>query len=226
MEAEKPESCPETCPPTLSEPMVERLSAYRRLLREMALEGKQRVYSHELAALECVTSAQIRRDVMTIGYSGSPAKGYDVLGLREHIDRILAPALQTATVIVGMGRLGGALAAYFASRDGERKIVATFDVDPERTGRVLHGCRCYHIDELEARLADEPASAGVIAVPDRCAQEVADRLIKAGVCGLLNFAPVRLRVPQHVFAERIDIGVLLNKVAFFGSAQPAAQEKQ
>ncbi len=67
----------------LPQPTVERLCTYRRLLREMAAEGTQRVFSHQLAALERATAAQVRRDLMTIAYSGSPAKGYDVAGLLE-----------------------------------------------------------------------------------------------------------------------------------------------
>ncbi len=203
--------------------MVERLCTYRRLLTDLAREGTLRVFSHNLAALEGATAAQVRRDLMTIGYSGSPARGYDVEGLLAHIDALFTPARAMRTIIVGMGRLGGALAAYFAGREGEHQIVATFDVDPQRTGRVVHGCHCYPMSELEDRLEREPATVAVIAVPAENAQEVADRLLKAGVVGLLNFAPVRLRVPPEIFVEHIDISVSLNKVAFFGAARGAPE---
>ena len=194
--------------------MVERLVVYRRHLRQWLGEGRMRVYSHDLAKLEDVTPAQVRRDLMTIGYTGSPAKGYEVEGLIEHISTLLDAGSIGGFALVGAGHLGRAILDYLARRHPEYQVVA-FDVNPEKAGRITHGCRCYLIDELETVLAEHPMRVGVITVPAEAAQDVATRLVAAGVRGLLNFAPVRLQVPDSVVVEDADIALLLEKVAFF-----------
>ncbi len=206
--------------------VIERLSAYRRHLRRLLGEGTPRIYSHDLATLEGATPAQVRRDLMTIGYAGSPARGYDVAGLIDHIDGLLSPRREEGLALVGMGHVGGAIADYFGGQHPEHRIVAAFDVHPDRIGRVIHGVRCHHVDELEAVMADKPARVGVIAVPADAAQEVAERLVRAGVTGLINFAPVRLRAPADVYVEDVDIAVLVEKVAFFARTRVTRREAQ
>jgi redox-sensing transcriptional repressor len=204
--------------------VIERLSAYRRHLRQFLAGGRDRVFSHDLALPEGVTAAQVRRDIMTIGYSGSPAKGYDVAGLIQHISRLLDPPEQQAVALVGVGHLGRALLDYFAALHPEHEIVAAFDINPAKVGRVVHGCHCHALAVLPDILRENPVSVGVIAVPGAAAQDVADRLVEAGVSGLLNFAPVRLRVPADVFVEDVDISLSLEKAAFFARERRARQE--
>lgn len=195
--------------------VVERLSSYRRHLRWWLAEGKPRIYSHELAALEGATAAQVRRDVMIIGYTGSPARGYDAAGLLERIRQVLDPPPDEGIVLVGLGYLGRAILSYFSNVHPELPIVAAFDIDPEKVGRIVQGCRCFSMDELDSVLAERRVLVAVIAVPVEAAADVAERLVQAGVRGILNFTPVRLRVPPHVFVESVDISVSLEKVAFF-----------
>lgn len=201
---------------------IARLSVYRRLLTELRGERVETVYSHQLAALAGATAAQVRRDVMNVGYQGSPTRGYAVEGLLERIAGVLdAPEGQRAA-LVGVGNLGRAILTYFAGRRPNLRIAAAFDVDPEKVSRVLHGHRCHSIAELEDVVRSLGIDVGIITVPAGEAQRVADALMQAGVRGLLNFAPVRLRVPPDVHAENVDISVLLEKVAFFarhGSSQ-------
>jgi len=204
--------------------VIERLAAYRRHLRDLAGGGADRIYSHELASLAGATPAQVRRDLMTVNYTGSPARGYDVAGLVEHIGNLLNPGEATRIVIVGVGHVGGAVLDYFGGRHPEYSVVGTFDTHPDRVGRVVHGHRCYPVDELEEVLRGQHAVAGIIAVPAEAAQEVANRLIRAGVTGLLNFAPVRLRVPEHVYVENVDIALALEKVVFFARARMDRRE--
>jgi redox-sensing transcriptional repressor len=214
-------------PIDLPQKLIERISAYRRQLARILVEGKDRIYSHELAALEGATAAQVRRDIMTIGYTGSPAKGYDVAGLISRINDVLDPHPhdEEGLALVGVGQLGKALLAYLAGAPHNQKVVAAFDVDPEKTGRVIHGCRCYGLDEIERVVAAEHVRVGVITVPATAAQQVADRLVRAGVGGLVNFAPARLRVPPQVYVEDVDISVLLEKVAFLARTAAAKREK-
>ncbi len=199
--------------------MVERLSGYRRHLRILMREDKQRIYSHELGSLVGATSAQVRRDLMTIGFTGSPARGYEVRGLVEKIGTILDPIGIEGMVLVGMGSLGRAILNHFSKVHPERPIVMAFDVSPDKVGRVINGCRCLASDQIEGALADKKVVVGIIAVPAEAAQDVTDRLVRAGIRGLMNFTPVRLQVPAEVYVEDVDISVSLEKVSFFAHAK-------
>ena len=201
----------------LSERTVERLVAYQRHLRHWLTQGQEQIFSHDLARLEEVTPAQVRRDLMTIGYAGSPAKGYDAEGLVAHISSLLNTQSVGGFALVGVGHLGRAILDYLARQHPEYSVAA-FDVNPEKTGRVTHGCHCYMLDELGRVIAEQPIGVGIITVPADAAQDVATRLVDAGVHGLLNFAPVRLRVPAGIHVEDIDIALRLAKVAFFARA--------
>ena len=206
--------------------MVERLSGYRRHLQIWLSDGRNKIYSHQLGAMVGATPAQVRRDLMTIGFSGNPAKGYDVEGLIEKIGTILDPYGSEEIVLIGLGSLGRAILNYFTNVHPERPIVASFDVAPEKIGRIIDGCRCHSIDEVEAFLQEKRALVGILAMPADGAQSVADRLVAGGVRGIMNFTAARLRVPPEVYVEDVDISVSLEKVSFFARAKLQNAEKQ
>jgi redox-sensing transcriptional repressor len=194
---------------------IERLCSYRRALMRRSEAGADRVFSHDLAADLHLTAAQVRRDLMTIGVTGSPAKGYEIAALLERIGEILDPPLGDGAVLVGVGHLGRALLSYFAGRRAPLSIVAAFDRDPERSGVVLHGCRVHPIDELPNVVGRLNVSVGIIAVPTESAQGVANMLAANGIRGLVNFAAVHLHAPAHVHVENVDITVSMEKTAYF-----------
>jgi redox-sensing transcriptional repressor len=200
-----------------------RLSLYRRLLLEQLTAGTLQIYSHQLATLAVSTPAQVRRDLMTIGFAGSPRKGYVIRDLVATISGVLARSVETAVALVGVGNLGRAILAYYANRQPVR-FAAAFDRAPEKTGRILHGCRCYPVDQMPDIIAREQIRVGVIAVPAPEAQAVADQLVLAGVKGILNFAPVRLRVPAGMYVEYVDLMMALDKVAYYAHQQVVPQE--
>jgi redox-sensing transcriptional repressor len=102
--------------------------------------------------------------------------------------------------------------------------VAAFDNDPGKANRVIHGCRCYPIDDLQQVVRERDIRLGVIAVPAPEAQPVANLLCQAGVRGLLNFAPLRLWVPEHVYVENLDVTMSLEKVAYFARQSSVDKE--
>ena len=104
---------------------------------------------------------------------------------------------------------------YFAGRRPHLAIVAAFDKDPYKTDRVIHGCRCYGFANLLTVVREKGVRIGIITVPADEAQLVADELCRAGVRGIVNFAPVPLRVPPGVYVEDIDMTMSLEKVAYF-----------
>ncbi len=200
---------------------IGRLSLYRRLLNRLFGEGVRNIYSHQLAVMAGVTPAQVRRDIMSIGYSGNPNKGYDLGELIESIGHSLDDPEGQRAALVGVGNLGRALLTYFSGRRPKLSIVAAFDSDPERTGRVIQGCRCYSIERLPEVVREHGITIGTITVPATEAQKVADTLVRAGIRGIMNFAPVRIRVPVTVYVEDIDMTMALEKVAYFARKKAA-----
>ncbi|MEW6750995.1 MAG: redox-sensing transcriptional repressor Rex [Candidatus Latescibacterota bacterium] len=195
---------------------ISRLSLYRRLLATCAGGRAGRVYSHELGRCAGVSAAQVRRDIMALGYSGTPNTGYEVQALADHISAHLDAAEGQQVALVGVGNLGKAILTYFSQgRKTTLRLVAAFDTVPEKTDRVLHGCRCYGVDKLAEVIRTERISVGVIAVPADAAQATADALVAAGVTGILNFSPVPIQAPPRVYVENVDITIRLETVAFF-----------
>jgi len=194
---------------------IGRLSLYRLLLDNLRRDGAITVYSHELAAAANCSAAQVRRDLMSLDYTGSPVHGYRILDLIESIDNFLDHPAGQSVALVGVGNLGRAILSYFRGRRPKLSIVAAFDEDEHKTNRVINGTWCYPMSELRAVVREKNVLVGIITVPPSAAQAVADRLVEAGVRGLLNFAPARLKAPPQVYLEDVDMTMSLEKVAYF-----------
>ena len=199
----------------ISEKTIERISLYRRLLQKLQHQHSTHVYSHQLSALTHCSSAQIRRDLMLIGISGSSSRGYAVADLIQGINKILDASTKQDVVLVGIGNLGRALLSYFPHRSPNYRIVGAFDVDSAKTNRLIHGCRTYHLSEFPKITKVHKVSVGIISVPAEKAQNIADMMVEAGIRGIINFAPIPLRVPVSVFVEHLDMTMSLDKVAYF-----------
>ncbi len=199
----------------ISEKTIGRLSVYLRYLLQLQRDKIENIYSHQLARLAGVTAAQLRRDLMSVGYTGSPIRGYEVNKLVDSISNFLDDPNGQNMALIGIGNLGRAIIAYFSGRRPNLKIVAAFDSNPDKVHRVTHGCRCYPLEQLREVIQEQAISTGIITVPAPEAQDVANQLVEAGVNGILNFAPVRLNMPPEVFVEDIDLAMSLEKVAYF-----------
>lgn len=200
---------------TIPEKTVERLILYRRLLLGFQGNGTNNIFSHQLATLAGVTSAQLRKDLTPTGYYGSPVHGYDIAQLMNSISEIIdAPQMQNV-VLVGLGHLGRAVLDYFQGRRPKLQIIAAFDTDPVKINRVIHGCRCYHTNEMEKVIQENNSIVGILAVPLDEAQDIAERMVNAGIRGLLNYAPMRLDLPNDVYVENRDMIMAVEKAAYF-----------
>ena len=199
----------------LSEKTVERLSEYRRHLSDLQARGVTHVFSNLLAAETRVTAAQVRRDMMNLGLSGSTATGYSVSDLLEHLAGLLDHPHSTRVALIGTGNLGRALLAFFRARQGKAVIAMAFDSDPEKSNRVCCGCRVYPMDSLEARIREDEIRTAILCVPEQDANAVAQRLVNAGVTGILNFAPTRLKVGDQVYVDTMDISSVIEKVGYY-----------
>ncbi len=199
----------------VSRKTVSRMSRYRRLLTSLRQSGVESIYSHQLARHAVVSAAQVRRDLMAIGYSGSPNKGYDVDACIDSIGCFLDGTGRQEVALVGVGNLGRAVLAHFAGKSPAVAIVAAFDVDPALTDTVIHGVRCFDASRIETLVRDLCTEIAVLTVPGESAQQVADTLVLAGVKSLISFAPVPLHLPNEVFVEYMDITAALESAAYF-----------
>lgn len=194
-----------------SESTIRRLSHYYRVLEEVAAEGQRMISSHLLAEREDITSAQVRKDLSYFGSFGRRGLGYNVEHLRTEIRAILGLDRRWRVALVGAGHIGSALLAYRGFREQGFDVVAVFDTSPERIGQ-RHG------DLVVQDLARLPEygeiEMGVIATPVRAAQEVADLLVAAGVRGILNFAPRKLRVPEGITLRTVDMTMEFESLSF------------
>lgn len=193
---------------------VERLSQYRRLLFNSLQEGKTNIYSHELARVTNLTPVQVRRDLMLIGYSGSQSKGYVIKDLINLIGKIIDTDSGQRIAIVGMGNLGRAITSYFLGKREKLAIVAAFDNDTHKTGRIIAGVPCHHINKLKEIIPAENISIAVLTVAPEATYDVAKLLLDAGIKGILNYTSMPLTVPQGVHLEEYDIITSLEKLAF------------
>ena len=194
---------------------IRRFSIYRRLLLPLLRDGRTRICSHEIASLAAVGAAQVRRDLMSLGSTGASGRGYDIQRLVESIGTVLDGDTPQRAALVGLGHLGRAILNHFNGRRPNLAITAAFDVRTDRIDRVILGCRCYHLDALPKVVAEEGITLGILTVTTGAAEDVATRMIEAGILGILNFAPIRLRIPRQVHIENLDMTTFLETVAFF-----------
>jgi redox-sensing transcriptional repressor len=206
----------------LNRQTLARLVAYRRLLKQLRASATEYVFSHALGGSLGVTAAQVRRDVMELGYLGNPARGYRVTDLLDRIALVLDAPEPQAAVLVGAGRLGSALVSFFTNWSPKLRIVGVFDSDPAKIGTELYGHACRKPTGLPRVIRRHKVDVGIIAVPSDAAAAVARTMVAAGVRGVLNFAPVQLNVPDGVYVEQIDLTVSIERVAYMARSAAAA----
>ena len=199
----------------LPEKTIERLSQYRRVLIACLSDGKQHIFSHELAILLHIKPVQVRRDIMLIAHTGTLRKGYDIKELIDLIGRILDTPEPQKVIVVGMGNLGRAITSYFNGKRSKLSIVAAFDVDENKINRVVSGVRCFHLNEMCEFIKKENVKIGLITVPPEYAAKVAEDMVLSGIKGILNYTSTALNVSKNVYLEEYDMITSLEKVAFF-----------
>ncbi|MGY2078336.1 redox-sensing transcriptional repressor Rex [Modestobacter sp. SYSU DS0657] len=212
-------------PRNIPEATVARLAVYLRVLAGLADDGRSHVSSGELASAAGVNPAGLRKDLSHLGPCGVRGVGYSVAGLRARLSEALGGERSRPCVLVGLGRLGSALADYtgFASRGFT--FVGLLDSDPATVGTRVGGCTVRPVAELEAVVRATAATIGVITTPAEVAQSVCDRLVAAGVRSILNFAPVALSVPAGVDVRKVDLSVELQVLAFLDQQRDGDQQR-
>jgi redox-sensing transcriptional repressor len=199
----------------IPEATVGRLPVYLRALLDLAESRPDtKVSSEELARLAGVNAAKVRKDLSYLGSYGTRGVGYDIEYLLYQITRELGLTQDWPAAIIGVGNLGRALASYKGFSERGFRIAALFDVDERVVGRKEAGLEVRHLDELKEVVTEQGISIGIIATPPQAAQEVAERLVDAGVKSILNFAPAVINVAPDVSVRKVDLSIELQILSF------------
>lgn len=200
--------------PRIGESAVRRLSLYLRFLEEFEAQGIETVSSEALAARGGTTSAQVRKDLSFFGSFGKRGLGYPVRELARRLREILGLKRSYRVLIVGAGKIGSALAQYRGFGQRGFNVAAVYDSDPAKIGTEWDGQVVRDVAQLEQDLEREPMDIAIVSTPASAAQEVTDRLVRAGIKAILNFAPVQLRVPSGVIVRNVNMALELEALSY------------
>lgn len=201
-------------PKEVPKAVVNRLSLYLRTLQLLGQAGEATVSSGTLGKHLGFSDAQVRRDLAYFGHFGQPGVGYRIEELIQAIRHILGTDRKWRIGMLGVGNLGRALLGYRGFRSQGFSIVAAFDIDMTIVGRMFEGVQVYSLGELELVVREKQIELGMLTVPGSSAQQAADRLVAAGISGILNFAPVTLNLPDHVSHVGVDLATELDQLCF------------
>jgi redox-sensing transcriptional repressor len=199
----------------IPEATVARLPVYLRALLELSEQTEATVSSERLAERAGVNAAKVRKDLSHLGSYGTRGVGYDVEYLLFQISRELGLTQDWPVVIAGIGNLGHALANYRGFLARGFRVVGLVDADPAKVGERIGELTVRSIDDLPALAAKERIAIGIVATPAGAAQEVANRLVAAGVTSILNFAPAVITVPEGVNLRKVDLSIELQILSFY-----------
>lgn len=206
---------------------ISRLVIYLRILEALEAANVSRTSSNDLAERAQVTAFQVRKDLSYFGRFGTRGMGYTVPLLKRELVRVLGLNRTWNVVIMGMGRLGQAVANYPGASDYQFGYVGLFDIDPELVGREIRGLKIQHADDLRAFVQTRSVDLGFLAVPPEHAQAAAQTLVSAGIRGILNFAPTMIQprlIPgsseiesewKPVSVENVDFLAGMKRLAFY-----------
>lgn len=199
----------------ISEAVVRRLPIYLRYLSELQRREVATVSSQELGQKLDLNPAQIRKDLAYFGDFGRKGIGYDVAYLIEKIRHILNLDQQINVVLVGAGNLGHALSNYNTYLKENLKIIAVFDAYEPKVGTYINTLEVQPMENLSATIKQHNIRIGIITVPEHEAQQVADKLVEAGIGAILNFAPVVLKAPANVRIHAADFTTDMLSLAYY-----------
>jgi redox-sensing transcriptional repressor len=199
----------------IPEATVGRLPIYLRALVEMAEEGRTTTSSEGLAEAAGVNSAKVRKDLSYLGSYGTRGVGYDVAYLIHQVRRELGLTQDWPVLIAGIGNLGHALANYKGFGERGFRIVALVDADPRKTGELVGGIEVRPVGDMGGLVKRHDVAIGIISTPALAAQEVADRMVAAGIRSILNFAPAVITVPPEVSLRKVDLSIELQILGFY-----------
>lgn len=195
--------------------IIGRLPVYLRALQRMADSGLKTTSSQELGEHVGISAAQIRKDISQFGEFGKQGTGYSIEFLIEKLREILKVDRIWDVVVVGAGDLGHALAHYNGFQNRGFRVVAIFDNDKNKIGQQIGDFTIEDSATMSERIKALGVKIAMITVPASAAQEVADKLVQAGIKSILNYAPVNINVPNHVKVQYSDPATNLQRMTYY-----------
>jgi redox-sensing transcriptional repressor len=195
--------------------IVGRLPVYLRALRHMQAQDKQTTSSQELGEWVGISAAQIRKDLSQFGEFGKQGTGYNIAFLIDKLLEILKLKQIRDVALVGMGDMGHALSRYQGLSDRGFQVTLVFDNDPDKIGERVGHFVVADNREMVDTIRTAGVKVGIICVPASAAQDVANKLIEAGVTAILNYAPISLNVPKGVRVQYLDPAVGLQRMSYY-----------
>ncbi len=199
----------------ISDSTISRLSTYYRTLTNLIENGVETVSSDEIAEINNITSAQVRKDLSFFGSFGKRGLGYKTKDLREEIAKILGLKKQWNIALVGVGNIGRALIDYDEFKKQGFIFKALFDKDPQKIGQEIKGLRIYDIEDACYVAKEKEIEIAIIAVPAKNAQAVVDSLVQCGIRAFLNFAPITIKVPENVMVKNENMSIELEALSYY-----------
>ncbi|MFO7620313.1 MAG: redox-sensing transcriptional repressor Rex [Bacteroidales bacterium] len=193
---------------------LKRIFLYRACLVRLKTMGVEKVFSYTLANEAGVTADQVRKDFSEFNIKGNKRGGYDINDLLERMEKIFHRNKDHNIVLIGMGNMGMALSKYNKFVQRNMNIVATFDIDPFKH-KIRSDLPIYPMNRLKEIIDRFRVRVAIIAVPEISAQEVCDELVRNGIKGVVNFAPVLLKVPPEIVINNVNLCDELESVIYY-----------
>jgi len=209
----------------ISKSVIKRLPIYLRILDQLLERDVELVSSKELSRETGFTAEQIRKDLAYFGAFGTRGAGYNTSFLRDKIINIIGLDKTIDTVVFGAGHLGTALTRYNAAKNPYINVAGVFDKDSRLVGKKIDEIRIYPIEEAAEFLEHNRIKVAIIAVPAGEAQGVADLITRHGVVAILNFAPIKLKVPSGVYVHNADLTLELQSIIYYSSAEEERKKR-
>ena len=203
----------------ISMAVIRRLPKYYRYLGDLLDRDIQRISSKELSDIIGFTASQIRQDLNNFGGFGQQGYGYNVDALHQKIGKILGLDTKYNAVLIGAGNLGQAIANYSGFRKAGFEIKALFDANPRMIGLKIRDFEILDSEDIEEFIKENDVDIAIMCIPKKGSQELADRLVNAGIKGIWNFVPVDLDVPESVIVENVNLTESLFTLSYLMKAE-------
>jgi len=195
--------------------IIGRLPVYLRALQRMADNGMKTTSSQELGEHVGISAAQIRKDISQFGEFGKQGTGYSISYLLDKLREILKVDRIWDVAIVGAGDMGRALANYQGFNNRGFQVTAVFDIDKDKVGKKLGGFTIHDMEDIAETIKSQNIKVAMLTIPASAAQGVTDKLVRAGVKAILNYAPISLNVPEDVKVQYIDPATHLQRMTYY-----------
>ncbi len=201
---------------SIPEPTLRRLPLYYQFLLKEKQSGVDNISCPKIAKELELTTIQVRKDLQAAGAQGKPRIGYVIDEILEILANLLGYNNTKDALLIGVGNLGLALLGYDNFKERGLNIVAAFDIDKDKIGKVFHGKKVYSLDRFNHIAKRLNIKIGIITTPANAAKQVSQLMVESDIKAIWNFAQTHLNVDEAIVVEDVNLtasfSVLSNKL--------------